>query len=165
MSGTRLDRSNVRSELTRTSRMALRSIALVEVAKALIALMAATGIVLHEQLRPIVDRLSAHLHLNPASGRPLTILNALRAEASAHLRLLALGVLIYAAIRLAEAVGLWLGKAWAFWLGALSAAIYLPFEIVELVKHPGALTATLLALNVAVAAYLTYRLVARRAEA
>ena len=92
--------------------MALRSIALVEVAKALVALMAATGIALHEQLRPIIDRLSAHLHLNPASGRPLTILHALEANASAHLWLLALGVLVYAALRLLEAAGLWLGKAW-----------------------------------------------------
>jgi len=144
--------------------MALRSIALVEVAKALIALMAATGIALHEQLRPIVDRLSSHLHLNPASDRPLAILQALKANASAHLWLLAMGVLVYAAFRLLEAAGLWRGKAWALWLGAISAAIYLPFEIVELIKHPGALTATLLVLNVAVAAYLTYRLVARRAE-
>ena len=145
--------------------MALRSIALVEVAKALVALMAATGIALHEQLRPIIDRLSAHLHLNPASGRPLTILHALEANASAHLWLLALGVLVYAALRLLEAAGLWLGKAWALWIGALSAGIYLPFEVVELVKHPGALTIALLCINVAVAVYLTYGLIARRAEA
>ena len=154
----------MRRELSRTSGIALRSIALVEVAKALIALMAATGIALHEQLRPIVDRLSAHLHLNPASSRPLTILDALRAEASAHLQLLAMGVLIYAALRLVEAVGLWRGRAWALWLGALSAAIYLPFEIVELLKHPGALTAALLIINVAVAVYLTHRLVAKSAQ-
>lgn len=145
--------------------MALRSIALVEVAKALVALMAATGIALHEQLRPIIDRLSAHLHLNPASGRPRAILHAFEANASAHLRLLALGVLVYAALRLLEAAGLWLGKAWALWIGALSAGIYLPFEVVELVKHPGALTAALLCINVAVAVYLTYGLIARRAEA
>ena len=145
--------------------MALRSIALVEVAKALVALMAATGIALHEQLRPIIDRLSVHLHLNPGSGRPLTVLHALEAHASAHLWLLALGVLVYAALRLLEAVGLWLGKAWALWLGALSAGIYLPFEVVELVKHPGALTAGLLCVNLAVAVYLTYRLIAPGADA
>jgi len=145
--------------------MALRSIALVEVAKALVALMAATGIALHEQLRPIIDRLSDHLHLNPASGRPRAILHAFEANASAHLRLLALGVLVYAALRLLEAAGLWLGKAWALWIGALSAGIYLPFEVVELVKHPGALTAALLCINVAVAVYLTYGLIVRRTEA
>jgi uncharacterized membrane protein (DUF2068 family) len=148
-----------------TRQLGLRSIALVEGAKALVALMAATGVALHERLRPIVNALAAHLRLNPANDRPLAIVHALGAEASAHLRLLALGVLIYAALRLLEAVGLWHSRVWALWIGALSAAIYLPFEIVELVEHPGALTVALLCLNGAVAFYLTRRVAAPRADA
>lgn len=70
--------------MTVTSQLGLRSIALLEAAKALVALMAATGIVLHVRLRPIVHALAPHLHLNPAHHRPLAIVHALGAEASAQ---------------------------------------------------------------------------------
>jgi uncharacterized membrane protein (DUF2068 family) len=146
-------------------RLGLRSIALVEGIKALVALMAATGVALHERLRPFINALAAHLHLNPANDHPLAIVRALRTEASAHLRLLALGALLYAVMRLLEAAGLWRGKAWALWLGAVSAMIYLPFEFVELLEHPGVLTVTLLGVNGAVALYLTRRVVALRRRA
>jgi uncharacterized membrane protein (DUF2068 family) len=139
----------------------LRSIALFEAAKGVVALMAATGVMLHRQLRPIIIELAGHLHLNPASDRPLAILHALEARASMHLRLLALGVLIYAGIRLLEAAGLWRGMAWALWLGAVSAAIYLPFEIVEFAEHPRALPLALLVLNGGVAIYLTRNAIVR----
>jgi uncharacterized membrane protein (DUF2068 family) len=143
-----------------TSRLGLRSIALFEGAKAFVAIAAATGLVLHQRLQPVVNSLSAHLHLNPANGRPLAIVHALEADASAHLRLLALGAVTYAAMRLLEAVGLWQERTWAVWLGAVSAAIYLPFEIVALVEHPESLTASLLCLNGVVTYYLARRVAA-----
>ena len=142
-------------------RLGLRSIALFDGAKALLALTAATGMVLHQRLQPVINALAAHLHLNPANDRPLAILHAIEADASAHLRLLALGVVTYAAMRLLEAVGLWQTKPWAVWLGAVSAAIYLPFEIAALVEHPDTLTASLLCLNGVVAYYLAHRVAAR----
>ncbi len=40
----------------------------------------------------------------------------------------------YALVRFVEAYGLWQGRRWAEWLAALSAGIYLPFEIYELSK-------------------------------
>jgi uncharacterized membrane protein (DUF2068 family) len=44
--------------------------------------------------------------------------------------------LAYAAIRLAEGYGLWLGKHWAEWLAVISAGLYLPFEISHFNRHP-----------------------------
>ena len=154
-----------RPDAAATRQLGLRGIALFEAAKALVALMAATGFALHERLRPAIIDLSTHLHLDPANDRPLAIIHALRAAASTHLRLLAVGALVYAGMRLLEAVGLWRGRAWALWLGALSAAIYLPFEIVALCERPGVVTAALLCLNAAVAFYLASRVSAPRADA
>jgi ATP/maltotriose-dependent transcriptional regulator MalT len=37
---------------------------------------------------------------------------------------------------LAEAYGLWRERHWAEWLAAVSATIYIPVEIHEIVKHP-----------------------------
>lgn len=146
-------------------RAGLRSIALLEAAKGVLALVAATGMALHQDVRPLVNVLAAHLHLNPASDRPLALLHALEAGASPHLRLLGLGALIYAAIRLLEAVGLWRRRTWALWCGVLTGAIYIPFELVGFLRHPSALPLFLLCINGAVVVYLTKRVVGRRADA
>jgi len=143
----------------------MRSIALFEGAKAFVAIAAATGLALHQRLQPMINSLAGHLHLNPAHDRPLAIVHALEADASAHLRLLALGALTYAAMRGLEAVGLWHARSWAIWLGAVSAAVYLPFEIAALVEHPDIATASLLCLNGGVTFYLGHRVVARRTGA
>jgi uncharacterized membrane protein (DUF2068 family) len=147
---------------TATRRAGLRGIAVIEAGKGVVAVLAATGVALHERLLPVVIDLASHLHLNPASDRPLAIVHALSARASGHLRLLAAGVLVYATLRVVEAVGLWHGRAWALWVGGISAAIYLPFEFALLLDRPGALPATLLALNGAIAAYLIHRAATRR---
>jgi uncharacterized membrane protein (DUF2068 family) len=47
---------------------------------------------------------------------------------------MAAGSLLYAALRFAEAFGRWRGRRWAQWLGAASGAIYVPFEVVELLE-------------------------------
>lgn len=135
----------------------LRGIAIVESAKAVVALIAATGIAIDRRPGHWIDALAAHLHLNPAAERPRAILEALEATATAHLRLLAAGVLAYALMRAVEAVGLWRGRAWAMMFGAVTAAVYLPFDLVELIRRPGAPTLALMLVNLAVVSYLVYR--------
>lgn len=71
---------------------------------------------------------------------------------------LACGLLAYAALRLVEAYGLWRARAWAEWLGVLSATLYLPLEVRHAVHAPGAAVALLILLNLAVIAYLCARL-------
>ena len=146
-------------------RLGIRGIALFEGAKAFVAIAAATGLVLHQRLQPMINGLAGHLHLNPAHERPLAIVHALEADASGHLRLLALGAVTYAAMRVLEAYGLWHARDWAIWFGAVSAAVYLPFEIVALVEHPDMLTTVLLCLNGGVTIYLAHRVAVRRTEA
>jgi uncharacterized membrane protein (DUF2068 family) len=148
-----------------TSRLGIRSIALFRAAKAFVAIAAATGLVLQQRIQPMINGLAGHLHLNPAHDRLLAIVHTLEADASTHLKLLALGAGTYAAMRLLEAVGLWHPRNWAIWFGVVSAAVYLPFEIVALVKHPDMLTTSPLCLNGGVTIYLAHRVSARRAEA
>ena len=49
----------------------------------------------------------------------------------------AAAVLAYGLIHSVEAWGLWRDKAWASWLGCLTAALYLPFDGYALFHHPG----------------------------
>lgn len=137
----------------------LRSVALYEAAKGALALMAATGLFWQRESTALVHRLADHLHLDPARHHHLVLVDALRTDAAAHIRLLAAGALLYAALRFAEAGGLWLERRWAFWLGSLSAAIYLPFELLATFRRPDLLNAALLATTVAVVWYLTRQLV------
>ena len=53
-------------------------------------------------------------------------------------------------MRLTAAYGLWRGRAWADWLAAASGGIYLPFEVAELLRRPGWITAALLLANAAI---------------
>jgi hypothetical protein len=45
---------------------------------------------------------------------------------------------LYGIVHLVEGWGLWRAKAWASWLGCITAALYLPFDIYAL-RHPSAL--------------------------
>ena len=61
-------------------------------------------------------------------------------------------------MRWAEAWGLWQGHSWGEWLGALSGALYVPFELRHLLHRPTWLNAAVLMLNVAVVAFLAWEL-------
>lgn len=61
-----------------------------------------------------------------------------------------------------EAYGLWRGRAWAQVLAAGSGAIYLPFELDELLRRPGLPSAGLLGLNLAIVAFMVYSWKRRR---
>ena len=96
--------------------------------------------------------LVAHTHLNPASRYPRIFLDAAAQLHDGRLQMLAAGAALYAAVRLAEAWGLYRERAWAEWLAAGSGAVYLPFELLDLASHPSLHGAMLLLLNLAVVA-------------
>jgi uncharacterized membrane protein (DUF2068 family) len=70
----------------------------------------------------------------------------------------------YALIRLVEGYGLWEGKHWAEWFAAISAGLYLPFEIQHLVHRPSLFSASVILLNVALVIYLGRLLGQQRAH-
>ena len=76
--------------------------------------------------------------------------------------LLAIGAALYAVIRVAEAYGLWFGREWAEWLGAVSGFIYVPFEIYALTKSVTALKLATLGINLLVVTVLSEALWRRR---
>jgi len=58
-------------------------------------------------------------------------------------------------VRIAEAYGLWRNRKWAQWLGAVSGAIYVPFEIYALTKGVTPLKLATLGINLLVVAVLS----------
>lgn len=127
----------------------LRVIALVEGVKGLLGLIAASGLAL---LGPVVLRDAVHwligyFELNPSSGALAWLANAINPGSVLVTAVLATA---YGVLHIVEAWGLWRDKAWASWLGCLAAAIYLPYEVYELSRHPGITTVSILAINSAI---------------
>lgn len=147
--------------------LALRWVALFELTKGLVVVLATTGLLalVHQDLHQMAVRLMEHTHLNPASHYPRIVLDAIDHLHDARLRMLALGALAYASLRFLEAYGLWRGKAWAEALAAGSGAVYVPFEVWELVRAPTWHGAALLIFNLTVVAVMLQALRQRRSSA
>ena len=143
---------------------ALRLVALLEGLKGLTVLLAGTGLLalLHRDVHALAASLIAHAHLNPASKYPRIFLDASTHVSDARLWQLAGGAGAYAALRLVEGYGLYRERAWAEVLAAVSGAVYVPFEVAELFRHPTVLGVGLLALNIAIVAFMVRALQQRR---
>jgi uncharacterized membrane protein (DUF2068 family) len=141
-------------------RRALRSIAAVEALKGIVALAAGLGLIglLHRDLHHIAASLIGHIGLDPGERYPAMVLRSVDALRSASLRSLLLTVSAYASVRLLEAYGLWRDRTWGKWLGALSGALYVPFEVRHFAYRPTFATAVVIALNVGVVGFLAWQI-------
>jgi uncharacterized membrane protein (DUF2068 family) len=150
-----------------TENRAIDAIAFFEAFKGAVVLVVASGLTLliHRDLHALAERLVAHTHLNPASRYPQIFLDAVDHLQNTHLSLLALGAAAYSALRFLEAYGLFRRAAWAEVLAALSGAIYVPFEIANLLRHLTWLSAGALVLNVLVVLIMVAALMRRRRSA
>jgi len=138
---------------------AMRAIAAFEAVKGIAALAAGIGLLsfVHHDIRHLALELIGHVGLSPYAKYPAVLLHYADMLHDANVRLLILGALAYVAIRLGEAWGLWYDRPWAQWLGAISGAIYVPFELRHLLDHPTIISALVLFGNVAIVVFLALR--------
>jgi uncharacterized membrane protein (DUF2068 family) len=83
-------------------------------------------------------------------------IEALANTNDARLRLFAVLAFLYAGIRFIEAYRLWRMKTWAAWLAIVSGAVYLPVEVLGLIKHATFLRGSVLLINAGIVSYLVY---------
>lgn len=128
--------------------------------------MAGSGLLLlvHQDVEAVAERLLEHLHLNPAHHYPQIFLQIATGATPSGLRIVALGALLYALVRLTEAAGLWHDKRWAEWLGVVTGLVYVPFEVLALVRRLSIGPVVALVANIGIVAYLAWAL-ARRQQA
>lgn len=143
-----------------SQRSALHAIAFFEATKGLAACAGLIGVLdlLHQDVRAVVMALIGRFGLDPDAHYPSLLLHyaELLPNADVHM-LVALG-LAYIALRFLEAAGLWLGKAWGEYLGALSGGVYIPFELIHLFHEPSVLNLAVVLVNVLIVGYLTHAL-------
>ena len=95
-----------------------------------------------------IDVIVDHLHLDPAGHTSRVLSDAAAHLTNTRLVLIAAGAIAYALIRFVEAYGLWFQKRWGWLLGIASAGLYLPIEIVDIVRHSTRTSIGLFAINV-----------------
>ncbi|MFC4277303.1 DUF2127 domain-containing protein [Achromobacter aloeverae] len=144
---------------------AQRTIALFEALKGVAALGASIGLLslLHHDLRKMVVDLIGHFGLDPGGRYPRTLLHYADVLQDTSVRVLVSLAVAYVALRLVEAYGLWHDRIWGEWLGALSGAIYIPFEVRHLLHAPSAFAALVVAANALIVIFLAAQLWRRRA--
>ena len=148
-------------------RRTLRTIAAFEAVKGCAALAASLGLLslLHHDLHHWAVALISHIGLDPGGHYPALLLHYADVLRDANLRTLMLAAGAYVLVRFFEAYGLWRERPWGEWLGALSGALYVPFEIRHLLHTPTTASVIVLASNVLVVGVLGWQLWRQRAAA
>ena len=142
----------------------LHVIAMIEMAKGALALIAASGleIIGPAPLQRALHALIQHFQLDPTAGITAWIAGVLNPTG---IHIAAAIAAAYGVLHLLEGWGLWRAKAWASWLGCLSAAAYLPFDITAFLHHGHWLEAVAVAINLLVVWVLARDLFKRRKAA
>jgi uncharacterized membrane protein (DUF2068 family) len=142
----------------------LRGVALFEAAKGALGVLAAIWVLTlrHKDMQEVAQRLLATLHkvihLNPDGQFFRWLQRTVGGLTPGWLRLIALGIFVYALIRFVEAAGLWLEKEWAEWFALIAGSFYVPFEIYHLTRHPTGWKWLVLAINLLIVWYLAWLL-------
>ncbi|HEX8816380.1 MAG TPA: DUF2127 domain-containing protein [Terriglobales bacterium] len=137
----------------------LRGIATLELAKGLVVLLAAIGVVLlmqREDPWDIADGLLRLLHISPDHHFAQVFLDWADELTSTKIYAVAGVAVAYSILRFLEAYGLWYAHAWAEWVALVSGAMYLPFEILKVAQHASWFHIGILAINLAVVFYMIY---------
>ncbi len=142
----------------------LHVVALFEGAKGLLVLLVGFELLthIHKDIHEAAMHLVKHLHLNPASHYPRIFLDLTEHIDDTKLWSMALAAAIYSILRMIEATGLWLRKTWAEWFAILTASMYIPVEIYEVVTKVSWARITVLVINLGVLSYLLFVLIKER---
>jgi len=135
----------------------MRAVALFEAAKGAIVVMAGLGLLAlaHRNAQDVAEDIVRHLHLNPAMHFPRIFIDAAAAVTDVRLWALASTAMLYAAVRFAEAYGLWRRRAWAEWFAILTGGIYLPVELYELSVSVSPVKLAVFSVNLFIVAWIS----------
>jgi uncharacterized membrane protein (DUF2068 family) len=138
----------------------MRVVAMFEAMKGLIVLAVGFGLlsVINQDVQQLSEELVRHYHLNPANRYPRIFIDAVDRFSDVRLWLLAVLAFGYAALRIAEAYGLWRGRRWAEWFAVASGGIYVPIEIYELFHGLSTIKVGMLTVNVGIVLFMGFAL-------
>jgi uncharacterized membrane protein (DUF2068 family) len=138
----------------------IRLIALFKLLKTILFIAVGIGAfkLLYGDAAAMLERWVTALGLDPGNQFIERALNKAAGLTPNKIKGLGVGSFIYAALFLTEGIGLWLLERWAEWLTVIITSSLIPVEIYEIHRHATAIKVAVLFINVAIAAYLIYRL-------
>lgn len=122
----------------------------------------AVGVVLvthpHADWASEISRLAEHLGLDPKGNWIKRVIDKVSKIHADQNVVFGIAALVYAALEGAEAYGLWTRKRWGEWLTVIATSLFFIPEIWELAKSASLLKVGAIVANVAIVAYLIWRL-------
>jgi uncharacterized membrane protein (DUF2068 family) len=109
---------------------------------------------LFEEDLPAARPLAEKLHLDVDRSALVRLARQALNARQETLRLVAVLVIAYGVVQVAEGVGLWLLKRWGEYLTVVATAAFVPLEVYEVVEHATVLRVGALVVNVAAVVYL-----------
>jgi uncharacterized membrane protein (DUF2068 family) len=138
----------------------IRLIALFKLLKAVLLIAVGMGALhlIHKDVASVVEHWVRMLGLDPGNRYVDRALEKAGNLTPNRMKQLGVGSFIYAALFLTEGIGLWMVKRWAEWFSVIITSSLVPFEIYEIHRHPSPIKILVLIFNIAVVAYLIYRI-------
>lgn len=110
-----------------------------------------------------IERMSAHLGLDPHNHLIHRLISALTGINRSRLRAIQVGTFFYAILHVIEGIGLILERDWAGYLVVLATSSLIPFELYEIVQKQSLPRIAILILNIGIVIYLILELRKHRA--
>jgi uncharacterized membrane protein (DUF2068 family) len=104
--------------------------------------------------RPLLRTLFRQLGYNIDHSKLVGLVNRALTLSPTTIKLLAMGLALYAVIEIIEGTGLWVAKRWGEYFAMVATSVGLPFEVYDLVHKVSTLGAILFAINLALVLYL-----------
>ncbi len=130
----------------------LKTIAVFEFSKGILVLIAGCGVLslLNIKIQNRFEHYVSSFNFIPHSKISSIIYGAITHPKNSILIMLASFAILYSSLRFAEGYGLWHQANWAKWIGLISTLIYLPYEVFDLIRHPGIIPVALIVINLIV---------------
>jgi uncharacterized membrane protein (DUF2068 family) len=140
------------------SRLGLRAVAAFEATKGVVVIAAACGLLtlLHKDVADEVARLVDRLHFHPEGAVSQVLVRLASNVTDARLWAIAAAAVVYSVVRFVEAYGLWYRRIWAEWFALLSGAMYLPWELYEVIDRFSSTHMMLFTCNLAIVLYMLH---------
>ena len=136
----------------------VRTVATIEFTKGVLVVLAGLGVftMRHRDIWGVAESLLEFVHANPHRHVVGVFINLVYRIHDVRLWKIAVVAGIYAILRFVEAYGLWYTLPWAEWLAFASGAIYIPFEISDLIRHPTWFALFIVVVNAAIVLYMLF---------
>ena len=141
-------------------RKGLRMVAILEASKGVLVVLAAFGfaevLLRHIDLEDAALNLLYFLHIDPDRRISHALMHLAGRMMDADLITVLAIACVYSSLRFIESYGLWRQRVWAEWLAIISGAVYLPFELYNLIRRPTTAHWVILLINIGVVLYIAW---------